>query len=54
LPDQDDSARAQAAAAKLGLTYKHIFTNLDVLEARLVALVEERRQLLAKRTSTES
>jgi hypothetical protein len=54
LPDQDESARAQAAAAKLGLTYKHIFTNLDVLEARLVALVEERRQLLAKRTSTES
>lgn len=54
LPDQDESARAQAAAEKLGLTYKHIFTDLDVLEARLVALVEARRQQLTKRTSTES
>ena len=42
--DQDETERAQAAAAKMGLTYKQIFTDLDVLEARLVALVEERRQ----------
>jgi len=54
LPDQDESARAQAAAEKLGLTYKHIFTDLAVLEARLVALVEARQQQLTKRTSTES
>lgn len=40
---QDETERAQAAAAKLGLTYKQIYTDLDVLEARLVALVEERR-----------
>lgn len=45
--DQDETERAQAAAGKLGLTYKQIFTDLDVLEARLVALVEERRQQLA-------
>lgn len=42
--DQDETERAQAAAAKLGLTYKQIYTDLDVLEERLVALVEERRQ----------
>ena len=54
LPDQDERVRAQAAAEKLGLTYKHIFTDLDVLEARLVALAEERRQQLAKLASTES
>lgn len=54
LPEQDESARAQAAAEKLGLTYKHIFTDLDVLEARLVALVEERRRQLAKPMSSES
>jgi hypothetical protein len=54
LPDQDERVRAQAAAEKLGLTYTHIFTDLDVLEARLVALVEERRQQLAKLASTES
>lgn len=54
LPDQDERARAQAAAEKLGLTYKHIFTDLAVLEARLVALVEERRQQLATPTSTQS
>lgn len=42
--DQAETERAQAAAAKMGLTYKQIFTDLDVLEARLVALVEERRQ----------
>lgn len=44
--DQDETERAQAAAAKMGLTYKQIYTDLDVLEERLVALVEERRQQL--------
>jgi len=39
LTDQDETARAQAAAEKLGLTYKHTFTDLTVLEARLVELV---------------
>ena len=48
--DQDETERAQAAAAKMGLTYKQLFTDLDVLEERLAALVEERRQQLARRT----
>lgn len=47
--EQDETARAQAAAAKMGLTYKQSFTDLDVLEERLAALVEERRQQLARR-----
>lgn len=47
--DQDETERAEAAAAKLGLTYKQIFTDLDVLEERLVILVEERRQQLEAR-----
>jgi len=47
--EQDETARAQAAAAKMGLTYKQIFTDLDVLEERLAALVEERRQQLARK-----
>ena len=46
--DQDETERAQAAAAKMGLTYKQLFTDLDVLEERLAALVEERRQQLAR------
>lgn len=41
LPDQDESARAQAAAEKMGLQYVHIDTGLEELEKRLVALVEE-------------
>lgn len=51
LPTQDEARRAQAAAEKLGLTYKHVFTDLDVLEARLVALVEEHRNKLAHQPS---
>lgn len=47
--EQDETARAQAAAAKMGLTYKQIFTDLDVLEERLATLVEERRQQLARK-----
>ncbi|MCL4858291.1 MAG: DUF1638 domain-containing protein [Caldilineaceae bacterium] len=39
-PDQDEQARAQAAARKLGLQYQEIDTGLDVLEERLVALVQ--------------
>lgn len=35
----DQSARAQAAAQKLGLEYAQVDTGLDVLEARLVAAV---------------
>jgi hypothetical protein len=41
LPDQDESARAQAAAEKMGLQYVHVNTGLEELEKRLVALVEE-------------
>jgi hypothetical protein len=40
LPDQDESARAQAAAEKLGLRYVHVNTGLAELEQRLVELVE--------------
>jgi len=38
-PEQDESARAQAAAAKMGLQYVHVNTGLEELEQRLVALV---------------
>lgn len=41
LPDQDESARAQAAAAKMGLQYVHVNPGLDELEERVVALVNE-------------
>ncbi|MDQ3248338.1 MAG: DUF1638 domain-containing protein [Chloroflexota bacterium] len=41
LPQQDEQARAQAAAAKLGLQYVHANTGLDELEQRLVAIVNE-------------
>ncbi|MFN8487756.1 MAG: DUF1638 domain-containing protein [Caldilineaceae bacterium] len=43
LPDQDESARAQAAAEKMGLQYVQVDTGLDELEERLVAMVEEWR-----------
>ena len=43
LPEQDESVRAQAAAARLGLTYVHLNTGLATLEERLVALVTEFR-----------
>jgi hypothetical protein len=39
-PDQDESERAQAAAARLGLQYVEVDTGLTVLEQRLTALVE--------------
>lgn len=39
LPDSDQSERAQKAAEKLGLEYVHKQTGLQVLEERLVALV---------------
>ena len=39
-PEQDESERAQAAAARLGLQYTEIDTGLAVLEQRLVALVQ--------------
>ncbi|MBX3010322.1 MAG: DUF1638 domain-containing protein [Caldilineaceae bacterium] len=45
-PEQAESQRAQQAAAKLGLAYKESFTDLNVLEARLVALVAARRAQL--------
>ena len=41
LSDQDESARAQAAAEKMGLQYVHVDTGLEELEKRLVTLVEE-------------
>ncbi len=40
LPDQDESERARAAAARLGLAYKEIDPGLDILEARLVEIIE--------------
>lgn len=42
--EADQRARAQAAAAKLGLEYVQHDTGLDVLEARLVAAVAEFKQ----------
>ncbi len=44
LPDQDETTRAQAAAAKMGLQYVHVNTGLDELEPRVVALVDEWRK----------
>ncbi|HXF62136.1 MAG TPA: DUF1638 domain-containing protein, partial [Caldilineaceae bacterium] len=41
-PEQDEGARAAAAAERLGLTYCEVDTGLDELEARLAALVEAR------------
>lgn len=49
LPDQDESARGLAGAEKLGLQYVHAYTGLDELEARLVALVNERCARKAER-----
>lgn len=43
-PEQDESARAQAAAEKMGLQYVYVNTGLDELEQRLVALVNEWQQ----------
>ena len=40
LPDQDESERARAAAARLGLAYKEVDPGLDILEARLVEIIE--------------
>ena len=41
LPAQDESERAQAAAARLGLDYVQANTGLATLEARVVALINE-------------
>lgn len=41
LPDQNESERARAAAERLGLAYKEIDSGLDVLEERLVELIEK-------------
>jgi hypothetical protein len=40
-PEQDESERAQAAAARLGLHYVEVDTGLTVLEQRLVTLVQQ-------------
>lgn len=41
LPDQDESARAQKAAQRLGLDYRETNTGLDELELRLRVLVAD-------------
>ena len=41
-PDQDESERARAAAARLGLAYKEVDPGLDELEQRLVELIESK------------
>ena len=41
LPDHDESARAKEAAERMGVEYLHLDTGLDVLEQRLVAIVEQ-------------
>jgi hypothetical protein len=43
-PDNAQQARAQAAAHKLNLEYVHLDTGLDVLESRLVAIVDDYAQ----------
>ncbi|MXZ20535.1 MAG: DUF1638 domain-containing protein, partial [Caldilineaceae bacterium SB0665_bin_25] len=40
LPNQDESERARAAATRLGLAYKEVDSGLEVLEERLVELIE--------------
>ncbi|MYC93769.1 MAG: DUF1638 domain-containing protein [Caldilineaceae bacterium SB0661_bin_32] len=40
LPDQDESERARAAADRLGLAYREVDSGLEVLEERLVELIE--------------
>lgn len=41
LPEQDASQRAQAAANRLGLRYRQAETGLEILEERLIKIVEE-------------
>ncbi len=40
LPERDESERARAAASQLGLAYNKVDSGLDVLEKRLVEIVE--------------
>ena len=51
-PEQDQSENAKRAAQKLGLEYIQINTGLDVLEQRLIAIVE-RFQKNEKNTAPE-
>lgn len=45
LPEQDESERAQKAAEKLGLKYVQAMTGLNVLEERLVAIVNSFQEI---------
>jgi len=40
LPDHDESERAREAAKRLGLSYKEVDSGLEILEERLVDLIE--------------
>lgn len=40
LPQQDESARARQAATRLGLAYKEVEAGLDVLEKRLLDIIQ--------------
>lgn len=40
LPDQDESERAREAAKRLGLAYREVDSGLEILEERLVDLIE--------------
>lgn len=51
--DNGESERGRAAAERLGLEYAHLDTNLDTLEARLMAIVEEHRQRSQAPLATE-
>ena len=52
LPDQDEGERARAAAGRLELAYKEIDPGLDVLEERLVEIIEgENRRPVAREQS---
>lgn len=56
LPEQNESARAHAAAARLGLTFVHINPGVEVLEQRLVQLVAQHQlqQSIPQATNSSS
>lgn len=53
LPEQDETARARAAAARLGVEYRQVDTGLVELEERLVALVAHHLGTASSPSATE-
>lgn len=50
--ENDQSVRARAAAERLGLEYVELATGLETVEARLLAIVEERQAELDRNAAT--